>query len=424
MARILFATVSVVGHINPLLPLAQGLVARGHEVRWLSGKKYAARIAATGATHAPFEKTRDWDDGNVDGEFPGRTAFKGIDQLKFDIKHVFVDQGPGQLADLEALTDAWKPDAVVGDPAMFGAFMLHEKRGFPVAIVGIVPYTSRSRDTAPFGLGLPPSATPLGRVRNAFLNQLVERVIFRGVHAYWARMRAGLGLPTTRFMFDSAKNANLFLMPTVPGFEYPRSDLAANVRFIGALPAPVPKEVERPAWFAELDGSKPVVHVSQGTVANAKADLFAPAIEALKDEDVLVVIATGGRPREALGLVDVPANVRVASFLSYPELLPRTAVMLTNGGYGGVQMALGHGVPLIVAGTTEDKPEVAARVAWSGAGLNLKTSTPTPEAVRAAVREILGNPRYRERAKALAREYAERDAVALGVGHIESMVGG
>ena len=36
--------------------------------------------------------------------------------------------------------------------------------------------------------------------------------------------------------------------------------------------------------------------------------------------------------------------------------------MLTNGGYGGVQYALAHGVPLVVAGDTEDKPEVAARV--------------------------------------------------------------
>jgi hypothetical protein len=52
-------------------------------------------------------------------------------------------------------------------------------------------------------------------------------------------------------------------------------------------------------------------------------------------------------------------------------------VMVTNGGYGGVQMALSYGVPLVVAGASEDKPEVGARVAWSGAGLNLKTGKPS-----------------------------------------------
>jgi UDP:flavonoid glycosyltransferase YjiC (YdhE family) len=85
--------------------------------------------------------------------------------------------------------------------------------------------------------------------------------------------------------------------------------------------------------------------------------------------------------------------------------------MITNGGYGGVQMALSHGVPLIVAGASEDKPEVAARVAWSGAGLNLKTGKPTPQAVRKAVRTILDDSRYRARAQALASEYRSFDPI-------------
>jgi UDP:flavonoid glycosyltransferase YjiC (YdhE family) len=59
--------------------------------------------------------------------------------------------------------------------------------------------------------------------------------------------------------------------------------------------------------------------------------------------------------------------------------------MVTNGGYGGIQFALAHGVPLVVAGETEEKPDIAARVAWSGAG-NLKTGTPSADAVKAAVR--------------------------------------
>jgi UDP:flavonoid glycosyltransferase YjiC (YdhE family) len=41
--------------------------------------------------------------------------------------------------------------------------------------------------------------------------------------------------------------------------------------------------------------------------------------------------------------------------------------MVTNGGYGGVQMALSYGVPLVVAGASEDKPEVAP--VWRGAVL-------------------------------------------------------
>jgi UDP:flavonoid glycosyltransferase YjiC (YdhE family) len=48
--------------------------------------------------------------------------------------------------------------------------------------------------------------------------------------------------------------------------------------------------------------------------------------------------------------------------------------MITNGGYGGVQHALRHGVPVIVAGETADKAEVAARVQYTGAGIDLGTA--------------------------------------------------
>ena len=36
----------------------------------------------------------------------------------------------------------------------------------------------------------------------------------------------------------------------------------------------------------------------------------------------------------------------------------------------------------VVAGTTEDKQEVAGRVAWSGTGINLRTGTPSPGRLR------------------------------------------
>jgi UDP:flavonoid glycosyltransferase YjiC (YdhE family) len=108
--------------------------------------------------------------------------------------------------------------------------------------------------------------------------------------------------------------------------------------------------------------------------------------------------------------------------VSYRKLLPRTSVMVTNGGYGGVQLALSYGVPLVVWGTTEDKPEVAARVAWSGAGLRLsRLHVPRAKEVRRAVREVLTVPCYRRSARALADQYAGMDAVARVVSLIEQL---
>ena len=86
--------------------------------------------------------------------------------------------------------------------------------------------------------------------------------------------------------------------------------------------------------------------------------------------------------------------------------------MVTNGGYGGVQFAIAHGVPLVVAGEREDKPEIAARVAWSGIGQNLKTGRPTSIRLAAAVTELLGQSAYREAARNLAAQATGYDAVA------------
>ena len=113
------------------------------------------------------------------------------------------------------------------------------------------------------------------------------------------------------------------------------------------------------------------MHVTQGTIDNADLGrLVEPTIEALGGEDVIVVITTGGRDASRLK-VTLPMNTFVTEHIPHDLLLPKVDVMVTNGGYGAVQRALSTGVPLVVAGNTEDKPEVAARVAWTGAGINL-----------------------------------------------------
>jgi UDP:flavonoid glycosyltransferase YjiC (YdhE family) len=157
------------------------------------------------------------------------------------------------------------------------------------------------------------------------------------------------------------------------------------------------------------------VLVTQGTLADDPRELIEPTLRALADEPVIVVATTPAA-------VDAPANARVARFVPYAALLPHVAVLVTNGGYGGVQMALAHGVPMVVAGGSEEKPEIAARVAWSGAGIDLKRRRPSAARVRAAVRAVLADPAYRARAAAIADEMRGYDAPARAVELIERVV--
>jgi len=113
-----------------------------------------------------------------------------------------------------------------------------------------------------------------------------------------------------------------------------------------------------------------------------------PAIEALKDEKLEVVVTCGAK--DAGQIPDI-----------YDLILPRAAIFITNAGFTGTQQALSYGVPLIAAGSSEEKPLVAARIAWSGAGIDLKTGRPTPEQIRDAVRTILSDSSFQLRANDL-----------------------
>ncbi|HYO00520.1 MAG TPA: nucleotide disphospho-sugar-binding domain-containing protein [Mycobacterium sp.] len=415
MPEILIAACPPVGHVAPLLNVARDLVVRGYDVTFLTSARYADKVRATGATPHALPYGADYDDSSFD-DLPGRAATSGIARVNFDVKHVFVRPLPHQAAAIDELMAGTRFDAILADAFFLG--VLPMLLGDPALRPPVLTYTTTplllsSRDTAPSGTGILPGAGAMGRLRNRALNVVAQKFLLRASHRSAETMLKALGLPKLPvFVLDSAILADRLIVPTVPEFEYHRGDLPDHVRFVGAVsPEPADGFVP-PPWWHELSGDRPVVHVTQGTIDNADLGrLIEPTIEALADEDVTLVVTTGGRPVSQLR-GPLPSNTFVAEFIPHDVLLPSVDVMITNGGYGAVQRALMTGVPLIVAGNTEDKPEVAARVEWFGAGVNLRTGVPTAGVVRRAVRQVLEDDAYRTAARNLQCAYARRDGVA------------
>jgi UDP:flavonoid glycosyltransferase YjiC (YdhE family) len=416
---VVLASMPLHGHVNPLRPIARALVERGHRVRWYAGRRFRESVEETGARFVPMSPAIDVDPEARERR-PGRAGKTGLAAMRDDFKHSFLDPAPAQVAELRRLVYAEPVHAVVADFGFVGASLFHELTGVPWVSVGISPLTMPSVDTAPFGMALAPRRTRAGRLRNRALNVLFDRVLLRDVRAYNTDIRAQVGLPPLRMPLLGNISPLLHLQNGIADLEYPRSDLPPQVHFVGALADPPAAATDLPTWWADVVRSRvPVVHVTQGTVADADAgDLVLPAIRGLAGEDVLVVAGTG---RADLG-GDLPANVRTAPFVPHSWLLPQTAVMVSNGGFGAVQAALSSGVPLVLAGDSEDKPEVAARVAWAGAGVDLRTGRPSAEAVRAAVRGVLDDRRYAKRAAELREVYAARDAGQVAAELVERLI--
>jgi UDP:flavonoid glycosyltransferase YjiC (YdhE family) len=405
MARILVTSMPFAGHVGPLVAVAAELVRRGHHVVGYCGAKYRDRFVATGAEWLPWTRAQDFDDTRLAETFPKVGDGKGLRGALANSKYVLLGTATGQAEDIIEAGRRETFDLIVGDQLAHGGLLAGEALGLLWVSVAVTPLALMSRDQPPPGTGLDPGAGRAGRLRDAALRR-VATVGYRWViDPRMNRLRATVGLgPASIRGLDSLYSPHLVLAQGVPGLEYPRSDLPSHVHFVGRLVAQATGSPNPlPDWWPELAearaAGRPVVHVTQGTLDLDFDDLIRPTVMGLAGFPGLVVCTTGGLPDSTLG--SLPDNVRASPHLPYDRFLPLLDVMVTNGGWGGALAAVEAGVPLVVAGASLDKPEVARRVAWSGAGLNLRTGTPGPRQVRDAVLRVLGDARMRDRAREL-----------------------
>lgn len=423
MVSVLLAACPFTGHLDPTVRLARALVEAGHDVRVLTGSRFRHRVEGAGAQFLPLPDGADLDERRMAEHFPDRAGLRGLAAAKHDMSRIFLDPLPGQLAALDAATAERPVDVVVAEPLFMGALgLLARPRAQRPAVVtlGIMPITLSSRHAPPGGPGLTPIPTPAGQLLHVGLGAALRGLAFRGVQRHAGEMlrRAGVGEPPA-FFTEWPRLSEAIVQLSVPSLEFPRPDLEVPVFFVGSLGAGGGRDVELPDWWGDLDGTRPVVHVTQGTAANTDlSQLLLPTAETLADRDVLVVATTGGAPVGDLAR-RLPSNARVAEFLPYDRLLPRTDVMVTNGGYGGVLQALQHGIPLVVAGAQQDKADIAARVRWSGTGVTTATLTPNRRWIDNAVGKALYDNGIRATASRVGDELKAAPGAAGAVRVVE-----
>jgi MGT family glycosyltransferase len=412
--KILVASTPATGHLNPLLAIGHILIDEGHDVGFLSGSVLRDRIEGIGAKFHAFPADADLDLRSFDSVFPELTTMApGPDLLRTIMERVFVDVVPAQHQGLQQVLQSFPADVVIGDDMLFGVLPMllgpRSKRP-PIVLCGTSFLHWCRDDGAPHFIGLPPATTQVQRDEYAATYQEHDRLIYQPVADRLNRSLEQMGVePLSMTLFDSVVHlADAYMQLTVPSFEFPR-EFPSSVHFVGTPPI-IPNQAPLPSWAHELDGSRMVVLVTQGTVANHNFDLLvAPTLRALANEpDVLVVATAGGRPIDAIP-GPIPGNARLARYLPFEWMLPKADVFVTNGGYGSVNQAMSFGIPLVTAGLTEDKADVNARVAWSGVGINLATNEPTPQALHAAVRAVLDTPNYRSRVSLMAGEFEAMD---------------
>jgi hypothetical protein len=246
---------------------------------------------------------------------------------------------PAQEAGLKMALHDFPADVILTESMFYGTLplLLGRRQNRPTIVhAGITVLDLFSGKTMP-----PISGASAEELEKAHGER--ERVVRRPLQAAFDKTLAKLGcgpLPCPVLECMSTL-PDLYLHPSIQGLQYPGHSVSSSkVRYIGHIP-PTPGQYPLPGWWQKLDETKRLVLVTQGTVANWNlGQLIGPTLQGLSEEkDLLVLVTTGGKPAEAIP-VEISANARVVPFLPYEQVLPQIDLLITNGGYGTVNMAL------------------------------------------------------------------------------------
>ena len=389
--RILVAAFGDPGHVFPAISLGRALAGRGHEVVVETWEERRAAVEGAGLGFAAAEEYRMFPPPEPDGD-DGQHAAEAARALL-------------------PLLEEMRPGAVVADILTLAPALAAERAGVPLATLVPHIYPVVEPGQPYFAIGLRTPRTGLGRgVWRA--GQRALRVGLERGRVDLNRQRRRLGLaPLDRF--HGGISPELALVATYPQLEYPRR-WPAGV----AVTGPMGFELPHPD-VALPPGELPLVLVAPSTAHDSDNHLVRTALAALADEPVRVVATTNRvRPRRP---IEVPANAVLVDWLSYSQLMPLAAVVVSHGGHGTVARALGAGAPVMISPITGDMSETAMRVDWSGAGLSLPWRLCRPAPLRWAVRRLLAEPSFAARAGEIAAWGHEHDGARRGAELVERL---
>jgi len=446
--RFLFTCIPGLGHFHPMVPLAEALARAGHTIAFATAPSFAEVVTAAGLEAIPAGM--DWDERHLLQTVPELRPIPQMYRGEWIMKNIFLDRSPRSMVpDLLKIIGAWRPDMIVAGSFEYGAALAAESAGIPYANAN---YTIRWN---PWILKLAMGRS-IGKLRKSF--GLSEDPDLRAFGRYldlcfappsWTFESALLRPALTRLVTAKVLHSDLPLRQRVSGIralllqrmfaravrrqsDFHRQPLP-TLHFVGQAPA----RKQAPETLPWMKGMprQPIIFVSLGTVLSADyPEIFEKILAALEDQPVNLVLTLGGKGDPARFGPRAP-NVRILPFVTQEEiraLLPQVALCINHAGYSSVMEALLHGVPLVLFPLVSDAPMNTQMCLSSGVTPELQPSvwglSPkglpvirpeklTPEIIRAAAMKALHDPSYRNAARRLQRELADRlspdDAVGL-----------
>ncbi len=194
-----------------------------------------------------------------------------------------------------------------------------------------------------------------------------------------------------------------------------------KVRFTGPLLAEDPRDLPEQAELKQRHGgdpAKPLVYVTIGGGTSLIGEEFLHLVlETFRRlPEINGVIATGlALPPEELAKYRPPANLSIRGFVPGTELIKASDLTVFHGGSSTLMTCIACGRPALIIPSMAEQEDNGMVLAQHGAGIVLDKKELTQEILEEAIRKVLGEPGYREKAlqlKALGEKYGGPDRAA------------
>src|SRR5690606_18130751 len=130
--------------------------------------------------HYTFGKALEVTVDNIDEVFPRRKELKGmVAKLNYDLVNFFIDRAPEYYEDIKAIHHTFPFDLLIADCAFTAIAFVEQKMHIPAISMGIIPLLAKSKDLAPYGLGMTPSQTFFGKLKQAALRWIARNILFK-----------------------------------------------------------------------------------------------------------------------------------------------------------------------------------------------------------------------------------------------------
>ncbi|MEW9553404.1 macrolide family glycosyltransferase [Nonomuraea sp. NPDC050783] len=362
MAHLAFMSLAEAGHLNPLLPIAQELVERGHRVTFPADAWMAERIGPTGAEIISYEP-RPVEAIVIDSmDAAARATLAVLRQLE----HVLPQIETGYAGD--------RPDLIVNDWLAWAGPMLAAKWRLPRIQSWSAHAAGEGYDFGEFIAGMFAAA---GSVKAEF-DTLFAAVLSRH------------GIPPLR-LHDFYRPAEFNLVYQPRSFHVHNETFDDRYAFVGPTRLPAAQDWTPPA--------RPLVLVSLGTIIS-RPDFFRACVQAFAGEPYHVVMSVG-RGVDPAELGPLPANIEAHQHVPQPAVLAHADAFVTHAGMNSTMEALAAAVPMVAVPHTPEQRTTADRLAALGLGSVLVPTDVTAERLREAVRGLLGEPAVRRRLRAM-----------------------